>query len=81
MVYEIYELRDIDGKEFGHERYAIMDMFAGRFLEWHDLRRLGYKDPKIDDEISYSGSVIVKRKEAERIAKKLMKKQLSLPRK
>jgi hypothetical protein len=81
MVYEVYELRDIDGNKFKQLKYAIIDMFAGRFLEWHDLRRLGYEDPKIDDEISYSGSVIVKRKEAENITKKLMKKQLSLHRK
>jgi hypothetical protein len=42
MSFEIYELRDLNGKKFGWERYIIMNNYDGRFLEWIDLDNLDY---------------------------------------
>lgn len=75
MAYEIYELIDTNGKKFGWERYAIMNCYDGRFLEWCDLAIFcaDYGDLEINEQLECEGAVIVSKKQAELIVGKLTK--------
>lgn len=73
MAYEIYELRDKSGKKFSWERYAVMNCYDGRFLEWCDLATLcaDYDDPQMNEQLGCEGAAIVSKRQAEMIVKNL----------
>lgn len=71
MTFEIYELRDENGRRFPWERYSILETFSGRFLEWEDLPDKDYGDKEINEQLHCSGSIIVSRRQAELIVRKL----------
>jgi len=71
VSFEIYELRDMNGRKFNWERYAIMNTYDGKFLEWCALEDLDYGDPEINEQLDCDGSIVVSKKQAELIAKKL----------
>ncbi len=73
MKYSILQIsfnkcRDARGKII--PEYIIMNMYDGRFLEWHDICETGNKE--IDDQIDCDGSLIVNsKKDARAIIKAL----------
>jgi len=71
ISFEIYELRDLNGKKFGWERYTIMNNYDGRFLEWIDLDNHDYGDPEINEQLGCDGSIVVSKRQAELIVRKL----------
>jgi len=71
MSFEIYELRDVNGKKFNWERYAIMNNYDGRFLEWGDLEDLDYGDQEINEQLDCDSSIVVSKSQADLIVRKL----------
>lgn len=74
MVFDIYEVRNINGTFSRYERYTIMRGYDGKFLNWYDLDdRIDYGDKEINEQLNANGSVMVSKRQAELIVEKLGK--------
>lgn len=74
MVFDIYEIRNVNGIFSRYKRYAIVRGYDGKFLNWYDLDdRTDYGDKEINEQLNADGSVIVSKRQAELIVEKLGK--------
>lgn len=72
MIFWIYAVRGVNDASSQSIRFAIARCYDGKFLNWCDLdSRINYGDREINEHLGADGSVMVSRKQAELIVKKL----------